>query len=128
MTNIYLGIDYGTVHIGLAVAEHMLATPLPTLQNDEHLIQNLQSVIAHNKVSHIIVGIPTGRLVPEIKKFAASLKEAVKLPVTLHDETLSSSDAIKQLIAAGASRSKKQNEHSYSAAIILEDYLDSATL
>lgn len=128
MTNIYLGIDYGTVHVGVAVAEHMLAIPLPTLHNDERLIQNIQDLITAHHVTDIVVGLPSGRLVAEIHKFAESLKDTVNLPVTLHDETLSSAEAISQLVEAGASRSKKQNEHSYSAAIILEDYLESVKL
>jgi len=128
MTNIYLGIDYGTVHVGVAVAEHMLAIPLPTLHNDEYLIRNLQDLIATHQVTHIVIGLPSGQLVAEIQKFAKTLSHVANLPVALHDETLSSSDAIKQLVEAGASRRKKQNEHSYSAAIILEDYLDSVKL
>lgn len=128
MTKTYLGIDYGTVHVGVAIAEHILATPLPPLHNDEQLIQNLQNLITTHQVTHVVVGLPSGRLVNEIHKFAESLKDAVNLPVTLHDETLSSAEAISQLVEAGASRSKKQNEHSYSAAIILEDYLESVKL
>lgn len=128
MTNMYLGIDYGTVHIGIAIAEHMLATPLPTLINDAQLLAKLKAVIAMHQITHIVVGLPSGKLVPEIKRFASTLFQATNLPVTLHDETLSSADASQQLVAAGASRSKKQNEHSYSAALILEDYLDSVKL
>ena len=47
MSTVYLGIDYGTVHIGVALAEHILATPLPTLTNNEHLIKNLMSIIEY---------------------------------------------------------------------------------
>lgn len=128
MTKNYLGIDYGTVHIGVAIAEHMLATPLPTLRNDEQLIPTLKKIITTHQVSHIVIGLPSGQLVPAVKQFAASVAQALNLPVTLHDETLSSQDAIRQLREAGASRSKSRSEHSYSAALILEDYLDSATL
>ena len=128
MNKIYLGIDYGTVHIGLALAEHMLATPLPTLTNNEHLIKNLMSIIETNQVSSIVVGLPSGRIEGEVRSFAKKLSEATGLPVTLHDETLSSHDATRQLATLGVSRSKKKNEHSYSAALILEDYLESVKL
>lgn len=128
MTNIYLGIDYGTVHIGVAVAEHMLATPLPTLVNDQLLLSKLKAIIATHQITHLVVGLPSGKLVPEIKVFVDNLKRETNLPVTLHDETLSSQDALRQLRDAGASRSKKKSEHSYSAALILEDYLDSVKL
>lgn len=128
MTNIYLGIDYGTVHIGVATAEHMLATPLPTLLNDQSLISKLKLMIVTHHITHIVVGLPSGKLVSEIKAFVDNLKQATNLPVILHDETLSSQDALRQLRDAGASRSKKKSEHSYSAALILEDYLDSVKL
>lgn len=128
MTNIYLGIDYGTVHVGVAIAEHMLATPLPTLINDQALLTKLKTIIATHQITHIIVGLPSGKLVSEIELFVTNLKQATRLPVTLHDETLTSQDATRQLREAGASRSKKKSEHSYSAALILEDYLDSVKL
>ncbi|GAB4026133.1 MAG: Holliday junction resolvase RuvX [Candidatus Microgenomates bacterium] len=128
MTNIYLGIDYGTVHVGLALAEHMLATPLPTLRNDKQLIPNLKKIITTHQITHIIIGLPSGRLVSEIQQFASSLSLTVNLPIILHDETLSTQDVSRQLVEAGASRSKRRSEHSYSAALILEDYLDSVKL
>lgn len=125
---VYLGIDYGTVHIGIALAEHILATPLPTLTNDEHLIKDLMSIIESNQVTSIVVGLPSGRIEEEVKIFASKLREISGLPVILHDETLSSHDATRQLAVIGASRNKKKNEHSYSASLILEDYLESVKL
>ena len=128
MSTVYLGIDYGTVHIGVALAEHILATPLPTLTNNEHLIKNLMDIIESNQVSRIVVGLPSGRIEGEVRSFAKKLSDTTSLPVTLHDETLSSHDATRQLATIGVSRSKKKNEHSYSAALILEDYLESVKL
>ncbi|MCQ3944923.1 MAG: Holliday junction resolvase RuvX, partial [bacterium] len=120
--------DYGIVHVGVALAEHMLATPLPTLVNDQSLLTKLKAIIATYQITHLVVGLPSGKLVPEIKAFAGNLNKATNLPVILHDETLSSQDATSKLVEAGASRSKKKSEHSYSAALILEDYLDSVKL
>lgn len=128
MNHVFLGIDYGQVHIGVAVAEHILATPLPALLNDQSLIPKLTQLIADHQVTDIILGMPTGPLEGEINKFAKDLHNKTSLPVILHDETLSSQEALRQLIASGAKRSKKKNEHSYAAAVILEDYLESVTL
>ena len=61
---------------------------------------------------------------PVIEKFATDLHEFSGLPVTLHPETLSSQEAISKLIAVGASRAKKKNDHAYAACLILEDYLE----
>lgn len=128
MTNIYLGIDYGRAHLGLAIAEHIYATPLDSLPNDHLLLANLNSLIQQHNITHIVIGIPTGSLVPEIKNFAKTLSAKTGLNVALHDETLTTHEATRQLATLGVSRAKKKNEHSYAAALILEDYLDSAKL
>lgn len=128
MNQIYLGLDYGLAHVGVAYSEHMLATPLPILPNDDRLIINLKSLIKEYHISHIVLGLPSGPVENAVRTFATNLQAATKLPVIFHDETLSSHDAKSQLIASGASRSRRKDEHSVAAALILEDYLESATL
>lgn len=128
MNNIYLGIDYGLAHIGVAYSEHTLATPLPILPNDDRLIINLKSLIKEYHISHIVLGLPSGPVEQSVRSFAQKLESESGLPVIFHDETLSSHDAKSQLIASGASRSRRGQEHSVAAALILEDYLESATL
>lgn len=127
MTNL-LSIDYGRVHLGLALGEHMLATPLPPINNDDKVINQLKTITVQHDVNLIILGMPTGPLESEVEAFAAKLKVELQLPVVLHDETLTTQDAQKYLVASGANRRKRQNEHSYAAALILEDYLESAKL
>ena len=124
MNNVYLAIDYGRAHIGLAYAEHILAIPLPSLNNDKLLITNLQQIIKEYQVNHLIIGMPSGVLVEEIKRFGSMLAEQFKLPISFYDETLSSIEAKTRLIQANAARHKRMNEHSYAAAVILEDYLE----
>ncbi len=120
----YLGIDYGTKHVGLAVSEHTLATPLPDLTNSEGLIASLQKIIKINQIDTVICGLPEGRHEDEVRTFAAKLETSLGIPVILHPETLSTQEAISKLVEAGASRAKKQNDHSYAACLILEDYLE----
>lgn len=127
MTN-YLGIDYGLSHIGLALAEAVLATPLPELKNDSSLIPHLTSLISQHGVSHIVVGLPSGPVAESVKQFVAVLSSATNLPISLHDETLSSHEAKQKLLESGAKKSKRRSEHSYSAVLILEDFLESAKL
>lgn len=125
MNNIYLGIDYGLAHIGVAYSEHTLATPLPILPNDDRLIKNLKSLITEHNITHIILGLPSGPVEQSVRSFAQKLESESGLPVIFHDETLSSYEAKKQLLAAGASRTRRKDEHSIAAALILEDYLES---
>ncbi len=125
MTHTYLGIDYGRAHLGLALADGPLATPLPPHPNNQTLFAHLSTLIARHQVTHLVLGLPTGALVPEIQVFAKKLQDNFQLPVILHDETLSSHEASHQLAVLGVSRRKKKHEHSYAAALILEDYLES---
>lgn len=122
----YLGIDYGLAHIGLATSEHSLATPLPSLHNDEHLLPHLKKIIDSEHITHIVCGIPEGKLVPIIQDFAAQLESQAGIPVVLHPETLSSQEAIHKLAQSGASRAKKRDDHAYAACLILEDFLEFA--
>lgn len=120
----YLGMDYGVVHVGLAVAEAMLATPLISLTNDEHLLEKLAQIVEQEQIERIVCGIPEGKLASEIAGFAQKLEAKVGKSVILHPETLSTYEAISRLRAIYAKRSKLKNEHVYAAVLILEDYLD----
>jgi putative transcription antitermination factor YqgF len=123
---VYLGLDYGRAHIGAALAERSLATPLATIKNTgvAEVITHLSRYIADHKVEQIVCGIPEGELKAEIESFAQRLEKASGLKVVLHPETLSSQEAIAKLREVGATQKKLQNDHSYAAVLILEDYLD----
>jgi putative transcription antitermination factor YqgF len=123
---VYLGLDYGRAHIGTALAERSLATPLATIKNTgrTEVIAHLHRYIADHRVETIICGVPEGELKAEIESFAQTLRESTGVPVILHPETLSSQEAIAKLRQGGASQKKLQNDHAYAAVLILEDYLD----
>ncbi len=120
----HLGIDYGLVHMGLALAETNLATPLESIRNDAQLLPKLKDLIATHAITKIVCGLPEGKLVPQIEKFAADLQRATGIEAVLHPETLSTQEALQKLKESGASRAKRQNDHSYAACLILEDYLE----
>ena len=122
--NKYLGIDFGLAHIGLATSEAVLATPLESLRNDDKLLSKLAEIIKNEGITLVVCGIPEGRLVPIIKKFAIDLSALTDVEVVLHEETLSSQEAMQKLHESGASLSKKKNDHAYAACLILEDYLE----
>lgn len=120
----YLSIDYGLAHIGLATSEHTLATPLPSIINDSRLITRLSTIISKEGVTHIVCGLPEGKLASVIEDFATQLRLNTGLPVILHGETLTTQDAKSKLKESGASRAKKADDHAYAACLILEDYLE----
>lgn len=120
----YLGIDYGLSHLGLALAEASLATPIPSLPNNEFLIPKLVSIVKAQGVTTIVCGIPDGKLVPTIQSFASDLERSTGVPVILHPETLSTQEAKQKLRESGANKTKRRNDHAYAACLILEDYLE----
>ena len=124
----YLGIDYGTNHIGLATSEHILATPLPSLSNDSTIFLRLSSLVSQHGITHIICGLPEGQLASKITIFAKELYRTTGISVILHPETLSTQEAIAKLRESGASRTKLKDDHAYAACLILEDYLEYVTL
>lgn len=128
MSNIYLGIDYGLAHIGVAYSEYTLATPLPILPNDDSIFSHLSTLISKYHITHIILGLPSGPVEVSVRTFAQKLESETSLPVIFHDETLSSHEAKAQLLASGVSQSRRRDEHSVAAALILEDYLESVNM
>lgn len=120
-----LGIDHGTVRVGLAVARGgvSIAYPLTTLANDEKLLAGLQSVVDEEKIDSIVLGLPRNLQAQDteqtaiVRDFEKQLKK-LGLPVVLQDETTSTERAVSK----GASKADKD---AWAAAVILQDYLDS---
>jgi len=91
----------------------------------EEAIKKLRNVVEKESINKIVVGVSEGKMAEETKAFAKRLKKELKLPVTLQDETLSTKLAQSLSINAGIKRKKrKEFEDAYSAAIILQDYLN----
>jgi len=58
-----LGLDYGRVRIGLAIAEGPLAMPLKTVLyfgDRNKIIQTLRQIVNEEQVERIVVGISEG--------------------------------------------------------------------
>ena len=137
-----LGIDYGQKRIGLALsdASGLLARPwkvIPrsgnSLQVAAALAQEVRTLEASDEaVAVVVVGYPR-RLSGEaneqtaaVKKVADHLKQLVALPVVLQDERLSSHEADELLARSEKDwRKRKPLLDAMSAAVILQDYLDS---
>lgn len=123
-TQNFLGIDHGTVRVGLGVARGgvRIAYPLTTLPNDDSLLSALQSVIDEERIHEVVLGLPRNMSAQDtdqtriVREFAKQL-QALSVPVHLQDETTSTERAV----AKGAT---KDNKDAWAAALILQDYLD----
>ena len=124
-----LGIDVGTVRIGVAAADSMLpiAVPLTTIAVDGNEIDELAKVIADKKVDTVIVGYPRNQSGDATEQTGITEAFAEKLrsyaPVVFQDESLTSVMAEERLKAAGKPYEKSDID-AMAAAIILQDYLE----
>lgn len=120
----YLGVDFGLRKIGLAVSEGELAAPFKVLhiKNQANAILEIEKIIQQEGIDKIIVGLPESGIRSNILKFVAKLKHIV--PVEAADETLSSHGAKLKMIELGIKKEKRIEEDAYSAALILQEYLD----
>jgi putative Holliday junction resolvase len=129
-----LGIDYGDSRIGLAMSDPLkiIASPFKTIRNEgnEKCLQVFQSLIKEKDVEAIVVGLPMGLKGQEtaqtkkVREFA-DLLYALKLPIHLEDERLSSVSAKKSMIQQNIKTGHNKGLiDQRAAAIILQQFLD----
>ncbi len=137
-----LGVDYGQRRIGLALsdASGLLARPWKTIErlgNPSQVAQALAGeldALARNDeaVGVIVIGHPRklngepGAQTAGVEAVAGHLRRLVSIPLVLQDERLTSREA-ESLLARREKdwRKRKAQLDAMSAAIILQDYLDS---
>jgi len=118
----YLGIDFGTVHVGLAIATSPFPEPLEVVSLEDSILR-IASLVKEHHVQTIVIGISEGNMALQTRSFAALLKENVSVPIVFHDETLSSQRAQKAM-QHKKKKDRRGADHHYAAALILQDYLD----
>lgn len=114
----YLGVDFGLKRIGLAISEGELASPWQIID-----AKKFSETIKKNSFEKIIVGLPEGKTGRSVTKFISALRKQ-GFEVEAVDETLSSRKARQVMIEQGVGQRKRREEDAYSAAQILQDYLD----
>lgn len=117
----YLGIDFGKRKIGLAISEGILAEPYRITDNGNWEMV-IKKICGEEKIEKIVIGISEGESAKKAKDFGFQIEKQTGLPVEYFDETLTTHDALAKMKEA---KSKKQDEDAISAAIILQNYLDS---
>lgn len=138
-----LGVDVGTVRVGLAVSDpsRTVATPLSTLEvrgpgDDERgwaaaLAVRLAAVAAEQACDTVVVGLPRSLANRDTastrlaRLVSAALQELSGPTVATWDERLSSAEAERVLLGAGRTRAQRRAERDrVAAAIILQGWLD----
>ncbi len=133
-----LGIDYGTVRIGLALSDPtgILASPLPFLENQspQQVISTMTALIETHQITGLVIGIPRnmdgtyGPSAQKVRDFIAQIQKSISLPITPIDERLTTAQASKQLSGIGLNQKQlRKKVDSSSACLILQQYLDRNT-
>lgn len=120
----YIAIDYGTKKSGLAYSAESFAFAWKTVPTTS-LFQILPEFIKQRRASGIIIGMPyniDGTLSKHgkrVQEFAKKLESTFTIPIILHDERLTSSEAIIGFNEAGIDG----DIDAEAARLILESYL-----
>lgn len=117
-----LALDYGTVRVGCAVSYGTLAEPLCVLKNSETLFDEVNTLIATHKVTHVLVGVSEGMSAERARAFGQELELRVGCTVTYVDETLSTQSARTKLRTTNKVHAVVDH---YAAAEFLQEWLDS---
>jgi len=127
----FLGFDYGTHKIGVAVGQTLTqsANPLTTLSNPRGKPdwQRIEALLKEWQPDALVVGHPfemtdkEANNAPAAKKFSRQLHGRYHLPVHLVDERLTTREAWNQLGNDAAKDVTKVD--SFAAKLILETYL-----
>ena len=130
----FLGIDFGESRIGLALSDPLktFAYSYKTIKNDKSLWQNITSIIKQENIKRIVLGMPDAKrnklLVEKILSFKEKIETRFKIKVITWNEEYTSAIAQERIIQSVAKKKKRKDKgliDSNSAAIILEEYLNS---
>ncbi len=128
-----LGIDVGTVRIGVAVSDPdgILATPVETVRRDAKHLRRLTALVDEYEAVEVVVGLPrtladrAGASAQDAIAVADSLAAKIEVPVRLADERLTTVSAARSLRDAGVRAKAQRGVIDQAAAVaILQGWLD----
>ena len=130
-----LGVDFGSVRIGLAVSDpdRKFAFPLEVRQRQggEADAVFFRALVAREEVGGLVVGLPVhldGRESREsraARSFGAWLAAQTGLPVVFYDERFTTVEAESALWEAGLThKRRKERRDKVAAQMLLQSYLD----
>jgi putative Holliday junction resolvase len=130
-----LGVDLGEKTIGLALSdvERNIATPLETIKRTKFTpdAERVRALVARFQVGGLVLGLPLnmdgseGPRAQATRSFARNLKPILGIPIEFWDERLSTAAVTRTLLAADASRARRDElVDKMAAAYILQGALD----
>jgi putative holliday junction resolvase len=130
------GIDYGTVRIGIALADTEVGVATPhenyTRRSEEADKSFFVNLVAIEKIERFVVGLPVhldgheSQKSEEARGFGEWLKLSTRVPVEFFDERFTTTEAEELLRSAGLTKKQRQARRDQLAAqIMLTAYLES---
>lgn len=121
----YLGIDYGTKRVGVAISDEggTMAFPHVILENKKGLVDEVRAICDRERVGVIVIGESVdykgkpNLVMAEIERFIAEMKKIVAIPIEREREFLTTQQA-------RFFQTEKERVDDSAAAIILQSYLD----
>jgi len=131
----FLGIDYGTRRVGVAISdsagEFSFARAVLDVTSDAEAVAAVCRVAREEEVDAIVVGMPrnmdgtSGAMVEIVNAFVSKLGAESGLPIETWDERLTTAGVEKQLVAIDMSRARrKQVRDKLAAQAVLQGFLD----
>jgi putative holliday junction resolvase len=120
----YLGIDFGTKKVGLALSDEAgkFAFPKQILQNNKKLVEDIAALIKDENVGAIVVGESKNfqgeenLVMKKTHRFIEELKKNTDKEIHFHPEYLSSAEAGRII--------QNKEDDARAAAIILQSFID----
>ena len=133
----YLGLDYGTKRIGLALADELgIALPLGTIPGIDFSdwMVEMKRVVKERGIDQFVIGYPihmdgsVGKRAMEVDAFIAELVQEFSLPIHRVDERLTSVAAAESMQAKSRGNRRRKPADgridATAASLILRDFLD----
>ncbi len=134
-----MGLDYGSVTVGVALSDTLLvnAWPKEIIRRDResklrHTLSRIEELARENAVTQIVVGLPLnmdgteGERALAARDFAEKVRKRTGLPVVLTDERLTTVEADEVMDRMGIKdrSGRKERVDAIAACLILQDYMN----
>lgn len=128
-----LGVDLGSVRIGLALSDELgwMAHPWQTLSRSPQSVKEIAQLVEEKNITHVVIGLPRkldgtyGPAAEQCRTFAQELQQETPAKVALWDERFTTAMASRQLQEAGRNQKQQRAIIDQAAAQqILQDWLD----
>ena len=125
-TGVALGLDYGTVRVGVAISDSLRITtrPLSALDADD-VIEELRAVLEEHRVTTIVVGLPVSRAGVEgasahgARSMAREIEEVFGIETVFADERFTTVEAEGILAEQIVDRKERRKKVDATAAAVM---------